>query len=30
MVFEAYHKASYALVLKSGRALKVGDRVKNP
>ena len=30
MVFEVYEKASYALVLKSNRVLKVGDKVKNP
>ncbi len=30
MVFEVYDKASYALVLKSNRPLKVLDKVKNP
>lgn len=30
MVFEVYEKASYAVVLKSNRALTVGDKVKNP
>jgi hypothetical protein len=30
MVFEAFDKASYAIVLKSNRALKVMDKVKNP
>jgi len=30
MVFEVYDKASYALVLKSSRPLKVMDKVKNP
>lgn len=30
MVFEAFEKASYALVLKSNRPLKVMDKVKNP
>lgn len=30
MVFEAYEKASYAVVLKASRALAVGDKVKNP
>ena len=30
MVFEVYEKASYAMVLKSNRVLKVGDKVKNP
>lgn len=30
MVFETFEKASYALVLKSNRPLKVMDRVKNP
>lgn len=30
MVFEVFEKASYALVLKSNRPLKVLDKVKNP
>ncbi len=30
MVFEVFEKASYAIVLKADRALKVGDKVKNP
>ncbi|PLW71019.1 LysM peptidoglycan-binding domain-containing protein [Pseudohalioglobus lutimaris] len=30
MVFESFEKASYALVLKSNRPLKVMDKVKNP
>jgi hypothetical protein len=30
MVFEAFEKASYAIVLKSNRALKIMDKVKNP
>jgi nucleoid-associated protein YgaU len=30
MVYESYEKASYAVVLKASRALKVGDKVKNP
>lgn len=30
MVFETFEKASYAIVLKSDRVLKVGDKVKNP
>ncbi len=30
MVFEAFEKASYALVLKADRVLRVGDKVKNP
>jgi len=30
MVFEVFEKASYALVLKSNRTLKVLDKVKNP
>lgn len=30
MVFEAFEKASYALVLKSNRPLKIMDKVKNP
>ncbi|KAA1190570.1 LysM peptidoglycan-binding domain-containing protein [Pseudohalioglobus sediminis] len=30
MVFESFEKASYALVLKSNRPLKVLDKVKNP
>ncbi|MEM1112883.1 MAG: LysM domain-containing protein [Pseudomonadota bacterium] len=30
MVFEAFEKASYAIVLKSEWPLKVGDKVKNP
>ena len=30
MVFEIFDKASYAIVLKSDKPLKVGDRVKNP
>jgi LysM domain len=30
MVFEAFDKASYAIVLKSSRALSVMDKVKNP
>jgi hypothetical protein len=30
MVFEAFEKASYAIVLKADRVLKVGDKVKNP
>jgi hypothetical protein len=30
MVFEAYEKASYAIILKSDKPLKVGDKVKNP
>ena len=30
LVFEVFEKASYAIVLKSNRVLKVGDKVKNP
>ncbi|TGD72816.1 LysM peptidoglycan-binding domain-containing protein [Mangrovimicrobium sediminis] len=30
MVFEVYEKASYALILKANRPLKVMDKVKNP
>ena len=30
MVFEVAEKASYALVLKASRVLKVMDKVKNP
>ena len=30
MVFEAFEKASYAIVLKSRGPLKIGDKVKNP
>lgn len=30
MVFESFEKASYAIVLKSNRVLKVMDKVKNP
>ncbi len=30
MVFETFEKASYAIVLKSDKPLKVGDKVKNP
>lgn len=30
MVFQTYEKLSYGLVLKSGRPLSIGDRVKNP
>ncbi|GAB5452969.1 MAG: LysM peptidoglycan-binding domain-containing protein [Halioglobus sp.] len=30
MVFESFEKASYALILKANRPLKVMDRVKNP
>ncbi len=30
MVFEAFEKASYGIVLKTNRPLKVGDKVKNP
>ena len=30
MIFEAFDKASYGIVLKANRALKVGDKVKNP
>ncbi len=30
MVFEAFEKASYAIVLKADRVLRVGDKVKNP
>ena len=30
MVFEAFEKASYAIILKASRPLKVGDKVKNP
>ena len=30
MVFEAFEKASYAIVLKSSRSLKILDKVKNP
>jgi hypothetical protein len=30
MVFEVFEKASYALVLRANRPLKVMDRVKNP
>ena len=30
MVFEAFEKASYAIVLKANRPLKVLDKVKNP
>ncbi len=30
MVFDSFEKASYAIVLKSNRALKIMDRVKNP
>lgn len=30
MVFEAFEKASYAIIIKSSHPLKVGDKVKNP
>jgi hypothetical protein len=30
MVFEAYEKISYAIILKTTRPLEVGDLVKNP
>ena len=30
MVFESFEKASYGIILKSNRVLKVGDKVKNP
>ncbi len=30
LVFEVFEKASYAIVLKSNRVLRVGDKVKNP
>lgn len=30
MVFEAFEKASYAIILKASRPLRVGDKVKNP
>jgi hypothetical protein len=30
MVFEVFDKASYAIILKSDKPLKVGDKVKNP
>jgi hypothetical protein len=30
MVFEVFEKASYAIILKSDKPLKVGDKVKNP
>jgi hypothetical protein len=30
MIFEAFEKASYGIVLKANRPLKVGDKVKNP
>lgn len=30
LVFDVFEKASYAIVLKSNRVLKVGDKVKNP
>ena len=30
MVFEPFEKASYAIVLKADRVLRVGDKVKNP
>ncbi len=30
MVFESFEKASYALILKASRPLRVGDRIKNP
>jgi hypothetical protein len=30
MVFETFEKASYAIVLKANRPLKVMDKVKNP
>ena len=30
MVFSVFDKASYAIVLKSDKPLKVGDKVKNP
>ena len=30
MVFEAFEKASYAIVLKADWPLKVGDKIKNP
>jgi hypothetical protein len=30
LVFEVFEKASYAIVLKSNRVVKVGDKVKNP
>ena len=30
MVFEAFEKASYVIILKARGPLKVGDKVKNP
>ncbi|MEP4486230.1 MAG: LysM domain-containing protein [Halioglobus sp.] len=30
MVFESFEKASYGIILKSNRVLRVGDKVKNP
>lgn len=30
MVFEVFEKASYAIILKSDKPLKVGDKIKNP
>ena len=30
MVFESFEKVAYAIILKSSRPLKVGDKVKNP
>ena len=30
MVFEVFEKASYAIIIKSDKPLKVGDKVKNP
>jgi hypothetical protein len=30
MVFEAFEKASFAIVLKASRPLKIMDKVKNP
>jgi len=30
MIFAAYEKASYGLVLSASRPLSVGDKVKNP
>lgn len=30
MVFEVFDKASYAIILKSDKPLKIGDKVKNP